>query len=341
MKQSSKKILYVGNMLSAHGLSVTTIETLGAQLESCGYSFIYSSTKKPMLARLMDMVLTLLKNRSVVDKVMIDTYSTKAFWYCYTISLLSRLFKIPYIPILHGGGLPQRLKNQPISSRHVFSNSLLNISPSRYLQVAFKEHGYNSTYIPNNISIEQYQFKERRHCDPKLLYVRCFDRTYNPTMAVEVLALVKKRYPSTTLCMVGPDKDGSLKKCKDLTEKLGVDDSIRFTGKLSKQEWHKLSEEYSIFINTTNFDNMPVSIIEAMALGLPIVSTNAGGLPYLLEDGRDALLVEKGNADQMAVRILELLADDCKAHDLSLNGREKAESFDWNRVKKDWEQILV
>jgi len=79
--------------------------------------------------------------------------------------------------------------------------------------------------------------------------------------------------------MVGPDKDSSLGEAKDLAKQLGVAESVTFTGVLPKAQWHQLSEKFDIFINTTNIDNMPVSIIEAMALGLPIVSTNAGGLP--------------------------------------------------------------
>ncbi|MCG8582523.1 MAG: glycosyltransferase [Bacteroidales bacterium] len=340
MKNSSTTIYYVGNMLSSHGLSVTTIETLGKQLESCGYHFIYASTKKPMYARLMNMVVTLLKNRKRVDKILIDTYNSKAYWYCYTISMLSRLFKIPYFPILHGGGLPQRIKNRPLTSKQVFKNSALNISPSKFLQAAFKEHGYEAIYIPNNIDIKQYVFNERKKCDAKLLFVRSFDKIYNPTLAIKVLANLKKTYPQATLCMVGPDKDGSLETCRKLAKQLQVDESVKFTGKLSKKEWHQLSEEYSIFINTTNFDNMPVSIIEALALGIPVVSTNAGGLPYLLDDQKDAIIVEKCDVEQMTNGIQTLISDSSKANLLSINGRKKAESFDWTCVKQQWEQIL-
>lgn len=340
MNHSPKTILYIGNILSSHGFSVTTIETLGKQLEGCGYSIIYSSDKKRLGARMFDMVSTLVKNRKKVDTVLIDTYSYKAFWFCYVVSMISRWFNIPYMPILHGGKLPDRLVKKPRSSRHVFDNSLMNIAPSKYLQAAFQEHGFQANYVPNNIDISQYKFKERLFCEPKLLYVRSFDRIYNPVMAIKTLAEVKKVHPDATLCMVGPDKDGTQKECREKAKELGILDSVTFSGKLLKQEWHQLSEEYSIFINTTNIDNMPVSIIEALALGLPIVSTNAGGLPYLLEDGKDALLVEIGNVNQMSDCILQLISDDQKARLLSMNGRTKAESFDWCVVKKMWETAL-
>jgi glycosyltransferase involved in cell wall biosynthesis len=159
-------------------------------------------------------------------------------------------------------------------------------------------------------------------------------------MAIYVLYQLIKDHPDAELCMVGPDKDGSIEECKILAKKLGVSDSVLFTGRLSKKEWHELSENYSVFINTTNFDNTHVSVIEAMALGLPVVSTSVGGIPYLLEDGKDALLVEKSNVLQMKDAVKSIIDDEKLASQLVTNARKKAESFDWNKVKNDWNEVL-
>ena len=129
-------------------------------------------------------------------------------------------------------------------------------------------------------------------------------------------------------------------KAIELAEKHNLGDSIVFTGKLTQKEWHELSEDYDIFINTTNVDNTPVSVIEAMALGLPVVSTNVGGLPYLLDDGKDAILVNKGDVKGMINAVMLLLDDKKMEKKLSVNGRKKAESFDWHNVKKQWKQLL-
>jgi len=114
-----------------------------------------------------------------------------------------------------------------------------------------------------------------------------------------VTAILIKEFSNTTLCMVGPDKDETLNKAKKLATTLNIRNSITFTGVLKKEDWHKLSNNYDIFINTTNVDNMPVSIIEAMALGFPIVSTNVGGLPYLIDNKIDGLLVTPNNEKAM------------------------------------------
>ena len=115
---------------------------------------------------------------------------------------------------------------------------------------------------------------------------------------------------------------------------------MQFTGKLTKSEWIHLSKDYNVFINTTNIDNTPVSVIEAMALGLPVVSTNVGGIPYLIEDHTNGLLVEKNNAEAMAAAVVTLMNDAIKREQLILNARKLVEGFDWERVKYAWKEIL-
>src|SRR5690606_20382715 len=101
-----------------------------------------------------------------------------------------------------------------------------------------------------------------------------------------------------------------------------------------------LSENYSIFINTTNYDNTPVSVIEAMALGLPVVSTNVGGIPFLLNNNEDALLVPPDSEVDFSNAIIRLLTDTELSDRIKLNARIKAETFDWEKVKHRWFKIL-
>jgi glycosyltransferase involved in cell wall biosynthesis len=115
---------------------------------------------------------------------------------------------------------------------------------------------------------------------------------------------------------------------------------VNFTGKLSKEEWVALSQKYDLFINTTHFDNTPVSVIEAMALGLPIVSTNVGGITYLLEDKKTALLVEDSDVNAMTQAILELLHNNELKEKLVANGLNLVQEFDWEKVKIRWDDVL-
>lgn len=332
-------IFYAGNILSKHGYTPTFIESLTPKFSE-HYSIISVSDKKNQIVRLADMITDFLKNKKKIKLVLIDSYSLRAFWFTYALAVLSRQYKIPYIPILRGGGYPERLQKSKKLCDYIFTNSARNISPSLYLKDQFEKCGYKTDYIPNFINIKNYKFTERTSIKPTLLWVRSFDRTYNPLMAIEIIKLLKIKYPDAKLCMVGPDKDGSMNDVLKLTEKYGLTDSVVFTGKKSKREWAELSEQYDIFINTTDYDNHPVSVIEAMALGLPVVSTDVGGIPFLIEDERDGLLTKPGDAVKFTEKIEILIKDNALAKNISLNARKKAVEFDWERVKEKWFEVI-
>ncbi len=342
MKSSmyKSKILYFGNDLSKRTGYVTAMDILAEKLQAEGIELYRSSNKRNRWIRMVDMIKVFFLHAIPSDYILIDTFSTVNFWYAFAISQLARMFRKKYIPILHGGNLPRRLDRNPHLSRMIFKNSYANVAPSGYLKHEFEKRGYRTEFIPNILDISQYPYKERHPVRPRLLYVRAFAKHYNPGLAVEVLKKLKQKYPEAQLCMVGPDKDGTLARVKQLTAHYGLSDSVLFTGVLPKPEWHKLSEDYDIFINTTNVDNTPVSVMEAMALGLPVVSTNAGGLPYLIENGKDGILVEPNNPDAFATAVEALIENPAKAVSLSHNARRKAESFDWNEVREKWMNLL-
>ena len=138
--------------------------------------------------------------------------------------------------------------------------------------------------------------------------------------------------------MIGPDKDGTLKDVKHLINTYDLKDSVEITGVLSKSEWHKKSEEFDIFINTTNVDNTPISVIEAMALGLPIVSTNVGGMPYLIDNNKDGILVVKEEPLLMVNEIHKIIEKNNIS--LTINARTKVENYDWSVVRNQWLNLL-
>jgi glycosyltransferase involved in cell wall biosynthesis len=299
-----------------------------------------ASAKKNKLFRLIDMLWLVYKNRRTTNYVLIDTYSTQNFWYAYAVAQLCQRLNLKYIPILHGGKLPARLENSPKVSKKVFEKAFLNVAPSLYLKTVFQQKGFlNVQYIPNSIHLENYPFKERPQLHPKLLWVRAFDEIYNPTQAVKVLELLLPDYPDAELCMVGPVKDDSWKNCIRYSRLHSL--PVRFMGRLAKEDWIALSEECDIFLNTTNIDNTPVSVIEAMALGLPVVSTNVGGLPYLITADIDGVLVPPNDPERMAEAIKNMLKRPEHSLERTRAAKKKVEAFDWERVKVLWKEVLA
>jgi glycosyltransferase involved in cell wall biosynthesis len=333
------KILYIGNNLFRKTGYPTTLQTLSQLLSNEGYVVKQTSGKLNKLARMLDMIFSIFKYQNRVDFVLIDTYSTLNFYYAYISSILLKAFNKPYIPILHGGNLPERLKKSPKLSKGIFSNAYINVAPSEYLSIAFEKEGYKTTCIPNTLNINMYKFKARKVLEPKLLYVRSFADIYNPQMAIKTLFELKKEYPNATLCMIGPDRDGTLKQVQELVEALNLEINVEFTGVLTKSEWHKKATDYDIFINTSNVDNMPVSLIEAMALGLPVVSTNVGGIKYLIRNNINGTLVKPNDVKAMTNAIVDLIKNG--AGDTPINTRKYVEGFQWDVVKHKWNKLLT
>lgn len=338
-KSMTNKLIYIGNKLSKKGSTVTSIETLGQFLQRENYIVISASSRKNRVVRMLDMVWTTLSQSRKASLVLIDTYSTTNFLYAVIIGYISRFLQLPYIPILRGGNLPNRLKKSPKLSKKLFKNAKINVAPSQYLMKAFEQAGYmNLTHIPNTIEINTYPFLLRKQPTLKLLWVRGFAELYNPTLALTILDTLLQLGHKASLCMVGPDKDGSMATCKQLAEEKNL--PVLFTGKLEKTEWLRRSAAYDIFINTTNFDNTPVSVMEAMALGLPVVSTNVGGMPYLIKEGVDGILVPPNNAEAFVKALIALTENPKAAQEQALRARQKVEAFDWETVKGQWNALL-
>ncbi|GAA4235964.1 hypothetical protein GCM10022291_19180 [Postechiella marina] len=332
-------LVYIGNKLTKHNKTITTIDALGKGLETSGYNVTYASSYKNIVFRFVDMLWTVFKHRKTIDYVLIDTYSTLNFYYAYAVSVLCQFFNLKYIPILHGGNLPKRLKQNPKLSQKLFGKAYINCSPSEYLKSSFQAFGYdNVKVIPNSITISNYPFNKRAMDTIRLLWVRSFSKLYNPKLAVDILGQLQKQGYTASLCMVGPDNDGSLLTTQAYAKSLNLD--VTFTGKLSKDEWIALSNSYNLFINTTNFDNTPVSVIEAMALGLPIVSTNVGGLQFLVENEKEGVLVEPNNAKVFVNAIKSVISQPNKTLKMVENARKKSEKFDWECIRIKWKAIL-
>lgn len=327
-------------MLSARGLTPAMSELLAEKLAE-SYTVKIASSRQNKVLRLFDMLFAIIRFHRECSLVIMDVYSTSAFWYAICCTLLMKILKVSYITILRGGDLPVRLNRNPKLCKFVFGNAEVNVSPSYYLQRAFSGNGYRVEVIPNFIEMGQYPFRHREKVRPRLLWVRSFHSIYNPILAVKILIELRKQYVDAKLCMIGPDKDGSLKYVRTEVANSHLSDHVTFTGKLQKGEWIKKSTEFDVFINTTNYDNMPVSVLEAMALGFPVISTRVGGIPDLIEEGHNGLLVTPNDCVAFVNQVEKLLNDEMLTTRLSSNAREHAKRFSWEQVGSMWDKLII
>ena len=248
-----------------------------------------------------------------------------------------------HVLTLHGGSLPEFSARWPVRGPPdaVRRRSAVTV-PSEFLRREMRPYRSDLRLLPNPLDLSAYPYRRRERPEPRLVWLRAFHETYNPSLAPRVLALLVRDDPAATLTMIGPDRgDGSLARARARAADLGVLDRVQFPARSPKSSVGEHLSRGDIFVNTTNVDNAPVSVLEAMACGLCVVSTRVGGIPDLVRDGEEGLLVPPDDAEAMVAAIRRVLREPELAARLSAGGRLRARSTDWNTVLPQWEELLT
>jgi glycosyltransferase involved in cell wall biosynthesis len=310
-------------------------------MDQAGWKVLKTSVYKNKFLRLINMLYTIYSKRRVYQVAEIDVFSGAAFIFAELSSFLLSCLKKPFVLNLRGGSLPDFSRRHTKRVSRVLASADKVVCPSSYLQKRLIHIRADIQVIPNPITINNHKFVLRFNAKPNLIWIRAFHKIYNPSLAPQVLKKLIHFRPNAHLIMIGPDKgDGALQRMLLEAESLDVESYLELPGRIDRCQVPSWLEKSDIFINTTNVDNTPVSVIEAMASGCCIVTTNVGGIPYLLEDGIDALLVPPNDPDAMANAVLRVLTESGLAEKLSINARRKAEKFDWSIVLPQWEEVF-
>jgi glycosyltransferase involved in cell wall biosynthesis len=289
--------------------------------------------------RLADVCATLALRRAEIDIVLIEVYSGRAFIVADVASAISRRMGYKTVFVLHGGNLPTFMRRFPGWTRRVLRRAHALVAPSEYLALAGRSLGKAVSVIPNVIDLNNYPYRRREHVSPRLFWMRNFHPLYNPQLALEVVAGLRSRYPAVSLVMAGQDM-GLQSQVERLAHKLGLEEAVHFPGFLDKSAKASAGNAADIFLSTNHIDNMPVAILEARAMGLPVVATNVGGVPYLIKHGENGLLVPDDDAPAMIHAISRLLTEPALVRRLSENGRSCAEQIAWPKVRPLWEELF-
>ncbi|MBA3465640.1 MAG: glycosyltransferase family 4 protein [Deltaproteobacteria bacterium] len=330
-------VLVVGTFLSESGRNASYCEELATRLEGTGLRVTRTSPQVGRIPRLVDMLATALRRRADYDVAHVDVFSGAAFVWAELVCFELRRLRKPYVLTLHGGNLPGFAARWPTRVRHLLASAAVVTAPSRYLGEQMAAYRRDLVVLPNAIDLRAYKFQHRERPAPRLVWVRALHSIYNPVLAVDVLAQLVAHSPGATLVMVGPEKgDGSKQAVEDRARALGVSERVELVGGVARSEVAAHLARADILLNTTNVDNTPLSVLEALACGLVVVSTNAGGLPYLLSHQREALLVPRRDASAMTAAVRRVLEEPGLAGRLSRGGRALAEACDWSVVLDQW-----
>lgn len=212
------------------------------------------------------------------------------------------------------------------------------VVPTGFLVNVFSDFGLRAEPIPNVIDLSQFRFRMRRPLRPHLICTRGFHPYYCADVVVRAFAEIQKQYPNAQLDLLGSGQ--TEEQIVKLVEKLRLT-NVRFAGVVSR---HNIADYYDgadIFINASRLDNMPVSILEAYASGLPVVSTAPEGIRYLVDDGETGLLSDVGKPEQLVANVLRLLSDPPLASKLANHGLAKCAHYEWRAVRGQWLNLYL
>lgn len=246
--------------------------------------------------------------------------------------LIARLFGLPTVLNCHDGRAEAMLAAKPWA-RRVFGLADALVAPSGYLTDVFRRHGLEAGTVPNAIDASGFRYRERGELRPRFLHNRGFEELYNVPCTLRAFALVQKRYPDASLEL---PHDGPLRgELERLLVDLGLR-NVRFLGAVSPERMAELYDEAEIYWMSPNVDNMPLSALECFASGLPLISTRAGGVPYIVEHERTGLLVDLDDHEAMAQAAFRLLEEEGLGTRLAENGRRELDRYEPGAVAREW-----
>jgi glycosyltransferase involved in cell wall biosynthesis len=332
------RILMVAPLLGGHGRVPDVFETLGPLLASDGHEVTLTSTEPAPIARALDMARTVRRRRSCSDVAVVHLYSGRAFAVEDVVRRVAG--DLPTVGYLSGGRFPDFAERHPRWVPAVLGRFDRLVAPSEYLgRWARSLVPTPVTVIPNPLALDGHPYRRRTSVRPRVLWLRAYHPIYAPEVAVRAAARLSTVHDDLLLTMVGDDK-GERAATTALAEELGVGAAVSVGGFAGPDEKRRLFDAHDIFLNTSRVDNRPVSVVEAAAAGLCVVTTDVGGIPDLVEDGASALLVPPDDPTAVARAISRLVEDPTLATRVGDGGRAVAEAGEPEAVVAAWAGLL-
>lgn len=246
--------------------------------------------------------------------------------------LTARAHGRPVILNYRSGEAPDHLARSAIARRTLASVDL-NVVPSRFLVDVFARFGVRASIIPNLVDLDRFRFRPRAPLTPRLLSTRNFDALYNVACTLRAFRVIQDRYGDATLTLVGDGPER--RRLEALAGHLALR-GVAFVGRVPPTEIAQYYASHDIYVQSPNIDNMPASILEAFASGLPVVSTDAGGIGAILTHREHGLLVPLDDHIGLARGVIELLESPALAERLARAAHATCAAYTWSAIREQW-----
>jgi glycosyltransferase involved in cell wall biosynthesis len=251
--------------------------------------------------------------------------------------ILGRLFSKKVILHYHDGRARDHLERWPVTVRLCRLAHEI-ITPTTFLVDVFARFGLVARPIPNMLDVRAYPFRERRAISPAFIHNRALEDVYDVECTLRAFQIIQARYPEASLTIA---HDGSLRsKLEVLVQSLQLR-KVTFTGSVSQRRMARLYDTADIYLSSARHDNMPGSLLEAFAAGLPVVATRAGGTSWILRDQENGLSVPCGDHRAMADAAIRLLEDEDLVRRLVSRAKQEARIYPPSEIGTKWAQLYA
>jgi len=250
----------------------------------------------------------------------------------YPAVMVGRLFGKRVILNYRGGETRAFFERFAWVSRPVFALADCVTVPSEFLAGVIREFFRVPVLIvPNILDTSVFTYRARPSFRPKMVVTRHLEKMYDIETVLKTFQAVQKRYPEASLWIAGTGSQESYLRGIVTNWKLR---DVRFLAHVPQRDLPAIFDQCDILLNASRVDNFPGALIEASAAGLVVVSTGAGGIPYIYQDGINALLVEPGDWEGLARAVEKVLEDRALASDLTAAATAVVRKCDWKEVRK-------
>jgi glycosyltransferase involved in cell wall biosynthesis len=254
------------------------------------------------------------------------------FFVVCPVVLIGRMRRKRVIMTYHGGEAEEFLNRYDFLCKPFFRMAHVITAPSAFLaSVISKQIGVPVRIVPNVVLFGAFPYRERNPLKPRMLVTRHLEKLYDVESVIRAFRQVQIRYPEASLWIVGTgEQEGRL---RNLVATWDLKNVV-FHGYVPYENMPALYEQCDILLNASRADNFPGSLAEASASGLVVISTGVGGIPYMFENGKSALLVQAGDWAGLASGVLCVLETPDLAARLAQAALEQCRQYDWTNVRR-------
>lgn len=245
---------------------------------------------------------------------------------------MAALRGVPVVVNYRGGEAASFLARSHRSVRRCIARASVVAVPSGFLRQVFADFGITTEVVPNIVDLERFRPAPYRARGAHLVVMRNLEPIYDNATAMRALAIVRHSMPAARLTIAGSGPE--LGVLQALAAELGIADAVVFAGRIDHEAVAALYRDADVALNPSTVDNMPNSVLEALASGVPVVSTDVGGVPHVVQDGTTALLVPPRDPDAMARAVLRLLDNPSVAARLAMAGLGQVRQYTWSEVSR-------